>query len=152
MSVDALTRRPVSHDRESTRAVVPDPGTKSAATLPRMVAPATAPLVPTGGVFEGEVAVLGDTRIEGRIVGRVRGPGSIALGPDASIEGELECDEVDSEGAIRGPIRAGRRVRLAPGARLDGDVESPFVEVADSAVWNGVAHVGEPGPEGEGKG
>ena len=100
--------------------------------------------MPTGAVFEGEIAVLGDTRIDGRVRGSLRGPGRVLVGSDARIEGELACGEVDSEGAIQGPIAARRRVRLGPGARLDGDIQAPIVEVCESAIWNGVARVGKP--------
>jgi cytoskeletal protein CcmA (bactofilin family) len=142
MSADAMTRADAD-DRDPSLVRKPESVSKNASDMPRMVAPAIPPLVPSGGIFEGEVAVLGDTRIEGRVVGSLRGPGRIVLGPEAKIEGELECDEVDSEGAIRGPIDAHHRVRLRAGARLDGDIQSPSVEVADSAVWNGTARVGE---------
>jgi cytoskeletal protein CcmA (bactofilin family) len=107
-----------------------------------MVAPADAPLVPEGGVFEGEVAILGDTRIDGRVEGSLRGPGRVELGPQAEVIGPLECDEVDSEGAIRGPILARRRVRLRAGARLEGDLTAPLVEVEEDAHWTGRARVG----------
>jgi len=99
-------------------------------------------LVPAGGVFEGEIAVIGHTRVEGRVVGSLRGPGVLELGPGAVVEGEIECGEVRSEGAIHGSVRARDRLALAAGARLEGDLDAPRVEVADHAVWNGVARVG----------
>jgi len=119
-----------------------------ASDLPRMVAPglstppARCALVPDGGVFEGQVALVGETRIDGCVRGRVRGEGRLLLGPRGRIEGLLECDEVDSEGAIQGPIHARRQLRLGPSARLDGDVETPRLEVCPTAIWNGFARVG----------
>ena len=127
------------------------PESASPGEVPRSVAPRagaalqdTGPvaLVPAGGVYVGEVAVIGRTRIEGRVVGSLRGPGVLELGPAAVVEGEIECREVRSEGAIRGPVRALERLALGPRARLEGDLEAPRVEVADHAVWNGVARVG----------
>jgi cytoskeletal protein CcmA (bactofilin family) len=117
-------------------------------SLPRMVAPGTpipaarCALVPEGGVFEGQVALVGETRIEGVIRGRVRGEGRLLLGPRGRIEGVLECDEVDCEGVVQGPIHARRSLRLGPDARLEGDVETPKMEVCPTAVWNGTARVG----------
>lgn len=116
--------------------------------LPRMVAPAVPALVPRGGHFEGEVAVSGETRIEGRVEGCLRGSGRVVVGPDGRIEGAVECEQLDSEGTIRGPVVARERVRLGPGALLEGDVSTPLIEIEDSAVWQGVARVGLAGSEG----
>lgn len=120
----------------------------SASSLPRMVAPgasippARCVLVPEGGVFEGQVALVGETRIDGWIRGRVRGEGRLLLGPRGRIEGVLECDEVDCEGVVQGPIHARHHLRLGPDARLEGDVETPRMEVCLAAAWNGAARVG----------
>lgn len=120
----------------------------STSSLPRMVAagtstlPARCVLVPEGGVFEGQVALVGETRIEGTIRGRVRGEGRLVLGPRCRIEGVIECDEVDCDGVVQGPIHARRSLRLGPDARLEGDVETPRVEVCPTALWNGAARVG----------
>ncbi len=100
------------------------------------------PLVPADGVFEGQIAILGETRIEGTVRGTVRGSGRLELGPDGRIEGIVECDEVWSHGTIVGPVTALCRVHLYSGALMDGDLDTPRVEVSDSAIWNGVARVG----------
>jgi cytoskeletal protein CcmA (bactofilin family) len=105
----------------------------------------TPALVPRDGHFEGQIAVVGRTRIDGEVLGSLRGPGTLVLGPSAHVEGPIECEVVDSSGAIFGCVTATRRVRLGPGARLEGDLEAPVLEVDDDAVWNGVARVGLPG-------
>ena len=104
--------------------------------------PSKLPLVPVGGVFEGQVAVQGQTRIEGIVRGTLRGTGRLELGPEARVEGHVECEEVCSEGAILGPIAARDRVELRPGAILDGDLETPCVKISDQACWNGKGRVG----------
>ena len=135
---------PPGGSSEATEKTRPDSG------LPRMVAPgkpippARCALVPEGGVFEGQVALVGETRIDGWVRGRLRGEGRLLLGPRGRIEGVLECDEIDSEGVVQGPIHARERLRLGPAARLDGDVETPRMEVCPSAVWSGSARVGSP--------
>ena len=105
------------------------------------------PLIPADGVFEGQVSVQGETRIEGIVRGSLRGTGRLDLGPNARVEGEIECEEVRSEGAIVGPVVAHYRAELRPGSSLEGDVSSPRLTVADSAVWNGRARVGDPPAE-----
>jgi cytoskeletal protein CcmA (bactofilin family) len=103
---------------------------------------AVIPLVPADGVFEGQVSVQGETRIDGLVRGTLRGTGRLDLGPTARVEGTIECEDVCSQGAIVGPVVAHQRAELGPGASLEGDLDAPTVKVADSAVWNGRARVG----------
>ena len=100
------------------------------------------PLVPREGFFEGMVAILGRTRVEGTIRGSLRGPGELVLGPEARVEGVVECDRVSSRGVIIGPVVARDGAHFGDGARLEGDLDTPTVEIEGDVVWNGVARVG----------
>ena len=100
------------------------------------------PLVPEGGLFEGQIAVVGETRIDGAVQGSLRGPGSLVLGPEANVEGVIDCERVESRGRVMGPVSARSGVRLAAGCQLEGDVDAPVLEVADDAIWTGRAKIG----------
>jgi len=100
------------------------------------------PLVPREGFFEGMVAILGRTHVEGTIRGSLRGPGELVLGPEARVEGIVECDLVSSRGLIIGPVVARIGAHFGDGAHLEGDLDAPTVEVEGDVVWNGVARVG----------
>ncbi len=102
----------------------------------------TVPLVPRGGLWEGQVAIVGKTLIDGAVNGSLRGPGELVLGTGSRIEGVIDCEILDSRGEITGPVTARSRARLRSGAYFEGDLEAPSVEVEDDAVWNGVARVG----------
>lgn len=99
-------------------------------------------LVPPGGAFEGQVAVVGTTRIEGSVRGSLRGPGHLRVGPEARVEGRVECESLESRGEIVGPVSVRTRARLGGRGRLDGDLHAPTVLLEDEAVWNGRAVVG----------
>ncbi|HPG25530.1 MAG TPA: polymer-forming cytoskeletal protein [Myxococcota bacterium] len=101
-------------------------------------------LVPAGGVFEGQVAVVAETRVEGVVRGSLRGPGSLILGEDAHVEGLIDCEGLASRGRIMGPVSVRRRVHLSGTARLEGDVEAQAVRIEDEAVWIGRARIGRP--------
>lgn len=101
-------------------------------------------LVPRGGSFDGQVAIVGPTRIDGHVRGSLRGVGPLSIGSDGRVEGRVECDALESDGEIIGPVSVRTRARFGPGARLDGDLEVPVVAFDESAVWNGRAIVGEP--------
>ena len=99
-------------------------------------------LVPNGGFFEGQVAILGQTRIEGSVRGSLRGSGDLVLGREARVEGVVECDTFSSRGEMIGPVVAHTRAHLGEGAHFEGDLEGPAVEVDDDVIWNGVARIG----------
>lgn len=100
------------------------------------------PLVPREGLWEGQIAIVGQTLIDGAVNGSLRGPGELVLGSGARVEGLIECDVVESQGQIVGPVVARRRARLGAGARFEGDLDAPSLEVDDDVIWNGVARVG----------
>ncbi len=105
-------------------------------------------LVPRGGSFDGQVAIVGPTRIEGHIRGSLRGPGELYVGAEARVEGRVECEALESEGEIVGPVAVRTRARFGAGARLDGDLQVPVVAFDDDAIWNGRAQIGDDtGPE-----
>jgi cytoskeletal protein CcmA (bactofilin family) len=98
-------------------------------------------LVPKAGIFEGQIAEVGETRIEGTVLGSLRGPGTLSLGSEARVEGRIECETVSSFGTIMGPIVARKRVHLGDGACFEGDLVAPAIEVDGDVVWNGKARV-----------
>ncbi len=100
------------------------------------------PLVPEEGLFEGQIAVVGHTRIAGAVIGTLRGPGTLHLEPTAVIEGPIDCDTLESAGRIVGTVQARSRARLGPGTHFEGDLEAPVLEVDDDAIWNGEARIG----------
>lgn len=104
----------------------------------------TEALVPEGGVFEGQVAVAGPTRIDGTVRGTLRGPGALLIGPTGHVEGQIDCSVVISQGAVTGPITAEQRACLESGAHFEGDLAAPVLEVHDDAVWIGRARIGRP--------
>jgi len=98
-------------------------------------------LVPEAGFFEGQIAVVGETRIDGTVLGSLQGPGDLVLGTNAKVEGRIECETVSSQGEVVGPIVARKHAHLGDGARFEGDLVAPAVEVDGDVVWNGKARV-----------
>lgn len=100
------------------------------------------PLVPEQGVFEGQVAVVGETCIAGTVIGPLRGPGVLRVEGTGSIEGPVECERLESAGRVVGPVSARGGARLGPGAQLEGDLEAASLEVDDAAHWKGRVRIG----------
>ena len=99
-------------------------------------------LVPAGGIFEGEIALLGPTRIEGTVQGTIRGPGKLIIQPGAYVEGAVDCEALDCHGRIRGSVIARDHVRLGAGSELEGDLDTDALLMDPESVWNGAARIG----------
>lgn len=109
---------------------------------PRALEPPGRPetLIGAGTKIEGDVHFSGQLRVEGTVVGNVRGEGGETLatvGPGGRVEGEIHAGEVNVEGEIRGNLHASRRVRLGARARVEGDVSYALLEVSEGASVNG---------------
>jgi cytoskeletal protein CcmA (bactofilin family) len=100
------------------------------------------PLVPQNGLFEGQVAVVGETVIAGTVHGSLRGPGHLKLARGAQVKGQIECEIIECHGAVTGKVTARRRAYLGAGTRLEGDLAAPIIQIDDEAIWNGLAQVG----------
>jgi len=118
------------------------PSNRETAAVDPVAEGSTPPLVPANGHFEGQVAVVGDTRIAGSVQGSLRGPGHLTIDPGAHVDGVIDCDSLTAAGRITGPIQARRHVQLSAGTHLEGDIDAPSINMADDAVWNGKARIG----------
>lgn len=80
----------------------------------------TPSLVSAGLVITGDLKTDGEIQIDGSIIGDVT-CGKLVIGEGASVQGEINADDVDIRGDVTGRIR-GTRVSLARTARVIGDI------------------------------
>ena len=99
-------------------------------------------LVPANGYFEGQIAVVGETRISGTVQGSLRGPGHLTIDSGAQVDGVIDCDSLAASGRITGPVQARHQVHLLAGAHLEGSIDAPSIYMMDDAIWNGKARIG----------
>ena len=102
-----------------------------------------APIVPAGGRFDGTLAFRGAAEVEGTVVGPVTGEGTLWIGPEACVLGEVEVDELVVAGKLEGDVRARRRLELERGATVRGTLEAPRFAMAEGAVMEGLCRSGE---------
>jgi cytoskeletal protein CcmA (bactofilin family) len=100
------------------------------------------PLVPAGGRFEGTLAFDGEARVDGRFAGRAFGRGKLVLGPDSSVTGEVDVDELRIAGQLEGRVRARECVHLEDGAHVRGSLEALRLEMDDGAVLDAECRTG----------
>ena len=113
-------------------------GGRASATRPTPVTggqggPVVAHVLPASELA-GSVSVL---RIDGHTEGSIHHSGTVAVGPQGAVIGDIYAAMVFVEGAISGNVHATETLRIAASATIVGDLQSPRVAVARGAQLRG---------------
>ncbi len=107
------------------------------------------PVAPTrsGGLLSSGVSIKGSVRfqsellIDGEVEGTIDSPGTLTIGKQARIRGEIKVKSVVVQGTVEGNISATERCELQAGCTLHGDIEAPRLVVDENATFFGSAKV-----------
>lgn len=115
----------------------PDPvsAPAAAATQRRRTTGGAASILGPDLVITGTVYSEGEIQLDGAVEGDVRA-GSLTLGENASIKGEVEADLAVIHGHLVGSLRA-REVRLAASSRIEGDIVHSTLSIEAGAYFEG---------------
>ncbi|OUT96898.1 MAG: hypothetical protein CBC01_07405 [Betaproteobacteria bacterium TMED41] len=99
-----------------------------------------ATLMDTSVKIEGNFFFDKSARLDGVIIGNIRGPntksGVLIIGPKAQIDGDISCHSVVVLGAVFGNIEADH-LEVRAGAKINGDVLYSIIEVHQGSNING---------------
>ncbi len=93
--------------------------------------------------LEGAFTLEGSLRVDGVVRGTLNCGGTVTIGPNGSLEGDVEADEVILGGKVAGTVIARRRVILEPSAVLEGDLATVSLVIGEGARFNGACGMGE---------
>jgi cytoskeletal protein CcmA (bactofilin family) len=95
-----------------------------------------------GCLFEGNLTIPeGLTRIDGEVIGNIKGNGGLIIGEKGSVKGDLSVENVVVYGKVHGNIRA-RSLEIRASGRVDGDVQVQELMVEKGAMYNGKCSMG----------
>ncbi len=83
----------------------------------------------------GSIVSDGEVQLDGTVEGDVRA-GSLTIGEEATVNGEVVCETVVIRGRVKGSVRA-RQVQLAATARVEGDVIHASLAIESGAYFDG---------------
>ena len=83
----------------------------------------------------GSIVSDGEVQLDGTVEGDVQA-GSLTIGEDATVKGEVVCETVVVRGRVEGSLRA-RQVQLAATARVEGDVIHASLAIESGAYFDG---------------
>jgi cytoskeletal protein CcmA (bactofilin family) len=96
---------------------------------------------------EGTLSFKGTVRLDGRVNGRIEGPGgTVIVGERAVIDADIDVDVAVVMGRVNGCIQARDRIDvLAPGT-VNGDIYAPTISIDSGATFNGNCGTKAPRP------
>lgn len=83
----------------------------------------------------GSISSEGEVQLDGVVEGDVRA-GSLSIGEEATVKGEVIAESVVIRGRVEGSVRA-RQVQLAATARIEGDIIHATLAVESGAYFDG---------------
>ena len=124
-------------------------GTSSGSPLAQSAAPQSAPskkansmksaghpsIISTDVVMRGNINSAGEIQFDGSLEGDIKA-GSLIIGDQASVKGEVVCETVTVRGRVEGGIRA-KSVSLAATAQILGDILHSSLSVETGAHFEG---------------
>jgi cytoskeletal protein CcmA (bactofilin family) len=91
----------------------------------------------TGTKFTGHLSFEGSVRIDGHFQGTIAATGTLILGREALVKGEVEVASLNANGTFIGTVRASRHAHLHEHAVFDGHLITPALGMDEGAVLNG---------------
>ncbi len=89
------------------------------------------------GTFEGTIRADEDLLIEGRFIGTIESKGTITVGPQGEIHGDVSGGSVIVAGRIEGTVSAIDRLHMKAGGRIKGDARYGTMQVDQGGIIDG---------------
>ena len=91
--------------------------------------------------IEGDLSFSNELLIDGKVNGKINATGTLIVGENARVRGEVRVKSVTVRGTIEGNVFASERCVLESGATLRGDIESPRLGLDENASFVGRAKI-----------
>jgi len=98
--------------------------------------------------IKGSLKFSNDLVIDGKIEGEVTSDGSLTIGENAHVKGELKTKSVTVFGKVEGNITVTDRCELKKDAELVGDVRANTLAIEEGATFMGKSIVGAAAAKG----
>lgn len=90
-----------------------------------------------GTTYRGRLDFSGAVRIDGTFEGEVESEGTLVVGREALVTGQINVGTLVLGGTLTGDVKASQRVVLHKTARFTGNLFAPAISVEEGAVLEG---------------
>ncbi|MBK9334340.1 MAG: polymer-forming cytoskeletal protein [Ignavibacteria bacterium] len=103
-------------------------------------------LISEGCKFEGNLSSPSTTKIDGHVVGNLRGESGIIIGEKGIVEGNVNAVDVTVYGTVKGNIKA-HKLELKRTGVLEGDTNIEILVAESGSKFSGNSKMGELKPK-----
>ena len=104
-----------------------------------------------GTNYHGKLHFQGAVRIDGNFKGEVVSEGTLVIGQEAVVDGQVKVGQLVLSGKIKGEVEAKTKVVLHKTANLQGNIRTPVLVVEEGAVLEGELIMGSTRPVSDAK-
>jgi cytoskeletal protein CcmA (bactofilin family) len=90
-----------------------------------------------GTGINGELHFAGRLRLDGDFQGSICADGTLVVGADALVRGDIKVAEIEIAGQVFGNIEAKRRVEILGTGRVQGDIHTPILVMEPGSTLDG---------------
>lgn len=105
-----------------------------------------ATLISTGTTLKGDIISNSDLRVDGTIIGNIRGNAKIIIGSSGVVEGDIEGNQADVTGKVTGNLKIKDLLQLRGECNITGNVSAGKLQIEPTATFNGQCHMGSVSP------
>ena len=91
----------------------------------------------TATVYVGHLEFSGAVRVDGKFTGEIRSEGTLILGKDAQVQGQIYVNQLVLSGSISGDISVEDKTIMHKSARLIGNLSTKTLIMEEGAVLQG---------------
>jgi cytoskeletal protein CcmA (bactofilin family) len=85
----------------------------------------------------GQIVTKGDIRIDGKLKGNLKSEGRVVIGETGTINGEIECGNIEVYGSIFGKLTVRELTMLKSSAKIEADIITKKLGVEPGAIFTG---------------
>jgi len=97
--------------------------------------------------IKGSLKFSQDLIIDGKIDGEVMSDGSLTVGENALVQGEVKTKSCTIFGKVQGNVTVTERCELKMNAVLEGDIAAGTLAIEEGATFMGKSSVGRKAPQ-----
>jgi len=90
-----------------------------------------------GTTYRGRLDFTGSVRIDGTFEGEIESEGTLVVGREAVITGQVRVGQLVLGGTLSGEVAASTRITVHKTARFTGSMHTPALSVEEGAVIEG---------------
>ena len=88
-------------------------------------------------VYEGKLTFKGTVRIEGRFTGDIISDGTLNIGKEAHVQGQIAVGELLLSGHFNGDVIVKRKTVIYSSGVMEGNLQTPTLLTEEGAIIEG---------------